>query len=140
MLNRLIAESGSPQAGISWSGDPVRPFVLVERGLVQPHASPEAAALPRALRAEDGTWTGFAARARVLLVNTQLVPDASSPQSIRDLADFRWKGRAAIANPLFGTTTMHVAALFSAWGEREAKAFMDALKANGTKTFAAAPR
>jgi iron(III) transport system substrate-binding protein len=133
VLNRLLAESAHPQADVFWSGDPVRPFVLVERGFVQPYASPEAGALPLALRASDGMWTGFAARARVLLINNTLVPENDTPSSIRDLASPHWKGKAAIANPLFGTTTMHVAALFSAWGEEPAKAFLDQLKANGVR-------
>jgi iron(III) transport system substrate-binding protein len=133
VLNRLLAESGHPQADVFWSGDPVRPFVLVERGLVQPYTSPEAGALPLALRASDGMWTGFAARARVLLINDTLVPENETPRSIRDLASPRWKGKAAIANPLFGTTTMHIAALFSAWGEEPAKAFLGQLKANGVR-------
>ena len=34
VLNRLIAESARPQADVFWSGDPVRPFVLIDRGLV----------------------------------------------------------------------------------------------------------
>lgn len=134
VLNRLIAESANPRADVFWSGDPVRPFVLVKRGLVQPYASPKAAGLPATLRAENGTWTGFAARARVLLVNSNLVPASDTPRSIRDLADPRWKGKAAIANPLFGTTTMHVAALFAAWGDEPAKAFLNELKANGVRT------
>ncbi len=117
VLNRLIAEAKNPQADVFWSGDPVRPFVLVKRGLVEPYVSAQAAGLPAAFKAPDGTWTGIAARARVLLVNRTLVRDAERPSSIRDLADPRFKGRAAIANPLFGTTTMHVAALFSVWGE-----------------------
>jgi iron(III) transport system substrate-binding protein len=133
VLNRLLAESSRPQADVFWSGDPVRPFVLIERGLVQAYASPEASALPAALRAEDGTWTGLAARARVLLVNDALVPENDTPRSIRDLADARWKGKAAMANPLFGTTTMHVAALFSAWGEERGKAFLNELKANDVR-------
>jgi iron(III) transport system substrate-binding protein len=78
-------------------------------------------------------WTGFAARARVLLINNTLVAENETPRSIRDLASPRWKGKAAIANPLFGTTTMHVAALFSAWGEEPAKAFLSQLKANGVR-------
>jgi iron(III) transport system substrate-binding protein len=69
----------------------------------------------------------------VLLINNTLVPENDTPTSIRDLASPRWKGKAAIANPLFGTTTMHVAALFSAWGEEPAKAFLDQLKANGVR-------
>ena len=78
-------------------------------------------------------WTGFAARARVLLVNTDLVDEAERPVSIRDLANPRWRGRTTIANPLFGTTTMHAAALFTVWGEETAKTFFDALMSNDVR-------
>ena len=130
ILNRLMAEADHPQADVFWSGDPVRPFLLDERGLVAPYASPEAAAVPLGFRANDGTWTGIAARARVLLINHELLSSEERPDSIRDLADPRWRGQSAIANPLFGTTTMHVAALAVAWGDEEARAFLDALRDN----------
>jgi iron(III) transport system substrate-binding protein len=107
--------------------------LLVKRGLVQPYLSAAAAGLPDGLRAKDGTWTGFAARARVLLVNKNKVPAGEMPRSIRDLASPRWRAQTAIASPLFGTTTMHVAALFSAWGEVEARRFLEDLKANGVR-------
>lgn len=136
ILNRLIAEAAHPQADVFWSGDPVRPFLLVSRGLVAPYASPEAAAVPPAFRAADGTWTGIAARARVLLVNTDLVPADERPTSLLDLADPRWRGRAAIANPLYGTTTMHVAALATVWGEERTRAFLDELEANDVRVAA----
>jgi iron(III) transport system substrate-binding protein len=133
VLNRLIAESARPQADVFWSGDPVRIFLLIKRGLVEPYASPNAAGMPAAFRATDGAWTGLAARARVLLVNKGRNPGEDLPRSIRDLADARWRGQTAIANPLFGTTTMHAAALFTAWGEEKAKSFFDGLKANGAR-------
>lgn len=133
VLNRLIAEAARPQADVFWSGDPVRPFLLIKRGLVQPYASPNAQGLPAGLRAADGTWTGFAARARVLLVNRRRVPPEQTPRSLQDLVDPKWRGQTAIANPVFGTTTMHVAALFAAWGEPRARSFLDALKANGVR-------
>ncbi len=133
VLNRLIAESARPQADAFWSGDPVRPFLLIKRGLVEFYVSPNAQGLPPGLRAKDGSWTGFAARARVLLVNRKLVAASETPKSIQDLADPKWQGRAAIANPVFGTTTMHAAALFAAWGEERAKAFLDSLKKNGVR-------
>jgi iron(III) transport system substrate-binding protein len=133
ILNRLIAEARQPQADVFWSGDPVRPFLLVKRGLVEPYVSPQAAGLPAGLRAPDGTWTGLAARARVLLVNRDRVGTEPGPRGLADFTDPRWRGRAAIANPLFGTTTMHVAALFAAWGDERAKAFLEALKANDVR-------
>jgi iron(III) transport system substrate-binding protein len=74
-----------------------------------------------------------AARARILLLNRQKVGTEAPPRSIQDLADSRWKGRAAMANPLFGTTTMHVAALFSVWGDERARAFLDRLRSNDVR-------
>lgn len=130
VLNRLIAEADNPQADVFWSGDPVRPFLLVDRGLVEPYASPAAAAIPAQFKADDGTWTGFAARARVLLVNRQRLGERRAPTSVADLVDPQWRGEAAIANPMFGTTTIHVAAWFSRWGEGKAKTFLTALKDN----------
>lgn len=130
VLNRLIAESKNPQADVFWSGDPVRPFLLIDRGLVEPYVSPQSPDIPADFKSADGTWTGFAARARVLLVNRERLGERPAPRSVRDLANPQWRGEAAIANPIFGTTTMHVAAWFSAWGEKEAKAFLNGLKNN----------
>jgi iron(III) transport system substrate-binding protein len=133
VLNRIIAEAQSPRADVFWSGDPVRPFLLIKRGLVEPYVSPKASRIPAGFRAADGTWTGFAARARILLVNTKRLGTSERPRSVRDLADPRWKGQTAMANPLFGTTTMHVAALFAAWGDDAAGKFLDQLKENGVR-------
>jgi iron(III) transport system substrate-binding protein len=133
VLNRLIAEANHPQADVFWSGDPVRPFLLVKRGMVEPYVSPNAAGLPAGLRAPDGMWTGFAARARVLLVNKSKVSAAEMPASIRDLTNEKWRGKATMANPLFGTTTMHVAALFATWGDENARKFLNDLKANALR-------
>jgi iron(III) transport system substrate-binding protein len=135
VLNRLIAEANQPRADVFWSGDPMRPFQLIRRGLVEPYSPKSAASLPAHARDRNGNWTGVSARARVLLINTEEVR-GEVPRSIRDLADPRWKNRIAIANPLFGTTTMHVAALFSAWGEDDAKRFLSAMKANGVRIAA----
>lgn len=130
VVNRLIAEANSPQTDVFWSNDPVRPFLLVKRGMVMPYVSPNAAGIPAPFKATDGTWTGIAARARVLLVNRNKVRPDEKPRSIRDLVDPKWKGQTAIANPLFGTTTMHVAALFAHWGDDKANAFLAAIRAN----------
>src|SRR5207248_4016558 len=77
----------------------------------------------------------FAARARVLLVNTQLVPEAERPTGIQDLTDPKWKGKVGIAKPLFGTTATHAACLFAAWGDDRAKAYFKGLKANGVQVL-----
>ncbi|MBI3202839.1 MAG: extracellular solute-binding protein [Myxococcales bacterium] len=133
VLNRLLTEAPNPQADVFWSGDPMRALVLVEKGLVERYIAPNASAIPEQFRAADGAWTGFAARARVILVNRNRVATGDAPRSIRDLASPQFKGQCAMANPLYGTTTMHVAALFAAWGDADAKAFLQAVKSNGVR-------
>lgn len=133
VLNRLIAEADHPQADVFWSGDPVRPFVLIDNNQVEPYLSSNADGLPENLRAADGTWTGIAARARVLLVNTDLVTPEMMPNSLQNLADPQWRAQTAIANPLFGTTTMHIASLFVIWGDDEAQQFLTSLRENETR-------
>ena len=133
VLNRLVAEASNPQADVFWSGDPVRPFLLVQRNLVEPYASPGARAIPVAFKDPEGRWAGLGARARVLVVNRSKLGRRAAPSSIRDLVQPEWRGEVAIANPLFGTTTMHVAALAALWGEEEARAFLDRLRENGVR-------
>jgi iron(III) transport system substrate-binding protein len=52
---------------------------------------------------------------------------------VMDLLDPRFAGKACIANPLFGTTSMHAAALFTVLGEEKAQAFFEGFTANGGK-------
>lgn len=131
LLNRLIAERARPRADVFWSGDPVRAAVLKARGLSAPYRSRQAADLPALYSDLEGHWTGFSARARVLIYNTELVPESERPESIMDLVDPRFRGQACIANPLFGTTSMHAAALFQALGEQRAREFFEQFVANG---------
>ncbi len=133
VVNRLIAESRNPRADVFWSGDPVRPFLLIQRNLVEPYRSPSAASIPEAFKDADGLWTGCAARARVLLVNRGRLDGRTPPASVRDLASPAWRGEAALANPLFGTTTMHVGALVATWGEEVTRRFLDSVRENGVR-------
>lgn len=133
VLNRLLAEADHPQADLFWSGDPVRQYQLIRRGLVEKFKPHSAHDIPPEYGAADGSWTAIAARARILLVNTENVSADSMPHSVKDLVDPRFRGKVAIANPLFGTTTTHVAALFSAWGDEQAKKYFADLKRNDVR-------
>jgi iron(III) transport system substrate-binding protein len=131
LLNRLIAEQKRPQADVFWSGDPVRAAVLKRRGISAPYRSPAAAGLPPRYSDPEGHWTGFSARARVLVYNREKLAGGQAPASIFDLVDPRFRGQACLANPLFGTTSMHAAALFVALGEPRARQFFEDFAANG---------
>jgi iron(III) transport system substrate-binding protein len=128
ILNRLLAEKDNPQADVFWSGDPVRTIVLKDEGILANINPENAQEIPAHFR--DSTWIGFSARARVLIYNKNLLAEDAVPKSIFDLTNKRYRGVAAIANPLFGTTTFHVAALFSHLGDEKARQFMQQLKDN----------
>ncbi|MEM1178322.1 MAG: extracellular solute-binding protein [Acidobacteriota bacterium] len=117
---------------VLWTEVPV-PLHSLSRSSLRPYAPAEDFNLSRTLRDLNGSWTGLAARAQVLLVNTDLVPDAERPTSILDLGAPQWSGQTAIASPLEGPTALHVAALFTAWGQGRTEAFLDDLKTNGVQ-------
>lgn len=132
LVRRIEEEAATRVRGdVFWNNEILHTLRLKKQGLLSPYRSPSAAGIPAAFVDPDGAWHGFAARARVFIVNTDELPDpAQWPRSLRDLADPRFKGQVAMAKPLTGTTLTHVAALFAAWGEVETRAFLDALDAN----------
>jgi iron(III) transport system substrate-binding protein len=133
VLNRLLEHADHPEADVFWADDPIRPYALVQRGLIEPYRSPEAAGIPAGYKDEKGRWAGVGAQARVLLVNTKLVPESKRPDSVRSLADPRWKGRTAIANPLHGSTLAQMAALEARLGADEMQQLIDALQHNDVR-------
>ena len=122
VMNRLLAEKNNPQADVYWANEPVRAEVLKRRGVAA------AREIPDTFKDPDGYWTGFSARARLLVVGASV---KDPPSSVAAYTDPRWKGKGVIANPLFGTTAVHAAALFSLWGEDKARRFFRDMKANG---------
>ncbi len=128
LVNRLLAERDRPRADVFWNNEVVQTIRLKNEGVLQPYVSLARGAIPGAYKDTDGYWTGFAARGRVIIYNTDLVQDP--PQSIQDFLDPAWKGKAAMARPLFGTTATHAAALFELWGDEKARAFFQGLKDN----------
>jgi iron(III) transport system substrate-binding protein len=133
LANRLLAEKARPQADVFWSNEPVRTLVLKSRGVLASYRSPSAEGIPQALVDPDGYWTGFSARIRVLAYNTRVVKAEDAPQSVFDLVDPKWKGQVAIADPRFGSTSFHVAALYVAAGDEKMDEFFRRLKANGVR-------
>jgi len=133
LANRLLAEKNNPQADVFWSNEPVRTLVLKERGVLRAYQSPAAADIPSIFKDPSGLWTGFAARVRVIAYNTKNVTEGDAPKSVLELANAKWKGQVAIADPRFGSTSFHVAALYVALGDEKADDFFRRLKANGVK-------
>jgi len=133
LANRLLAEKGRPQADVFWSNEPVRTLVLKSRGVLAPYQSANADGISAVLMDPEHFWTGFSARIRVIAFNTSLVKVEQAPRSVFDLADPQWKDQVAMADPRFGSTSFHVAALYALAGDAKMDDFFRRLKQNGVR-------
>ncbi|MFO0791777.1 MAG: extracellular solute-binding protein [Pirellulales bacterium] len=130
LAQAIMAEKERPRCDLFWNNEILNTLRLEKAGLLRPYNSPAAAAFPAEDRSAKNLWFGFAARARVLIVNTNQIPPDRLPKSIRDLTDTQWYERCGIAKPLFGTTATHATCLFAAWGDNAAKEFFHSVKRN----------
>ncbi len=133
LAEAILAEAQRPRCDVFWNNEILNTLRLQQQGLLEEYHAPAAQDFPAAFRSAKGAWYGFAARARVLVVNTKLLAPDQRPDSIEDLADPRWRGKAAIAKPLFGTTATHAACLFAYWGDDRAMDFFRRVKSNETR-------
>lgn len=131
LVDQIIAERAQPIADVFWNDEILQTIRLQKLGLLQPHAWNVEAGYPIDMQATDGTWCGFAARARVLLVNTRKLADPSDyPQTVDELADPKWKQNCGIARPLVGTTATHAAVIREMKGEAAALQWFTAVAEN----------
>lgn len=132
----LEREADHPRCDVHWNNEPLASVRLARAGIYTQLRSPLGDAFPANTRPENRMWQGFAARARVLIVNTLLVKDAERPRRLLDLTHERWNSWVAIAKPFFGTTATHAASLSAALGSDWARDFFTKLKANKVNVVA----
>ncbi len=134
LVNRLITEKNKPLADVWWSGEIAQTILLKDEGVLAPYDSPEGALIPDVYVDPEHYWTGFGGRARVCLVNTELLSPEDYPSSIFDLLDEKYPAdQIAIAYPVFGTTATQAAALYAVLGPTEAAQFFTALNQRGVR-------
>ena len=122
LANEIIRNAKRPRADLFWNNEILHTIRLQKLGLLEPIESPHRDRLPADFVSPDGFWYGFAARARVLIVNTELMPDVEQrPNSFFDLADKKFAGKCTLAKPLFGTSATHAAVMFDSLGEDKAE-------------------
>jgi iron(III) transport system substrate-binding protein len=141
LFEDLVREARKPRCDVHWNNEILATIRLQRLGILEPYQSPAAAPFPKVFRASDHTWTAFAARARVLLLNTKLlrengIAEADWPRSLLDLTQPRWQNQLAMSKPVAGTSATQAACLFQAWGKNRARDWYLKLKANGVRLTA----
>jgi len=129
----LVKDKDRPRCDVFWNNEILSTIRLRRQGLLEPYDSPSSVPYPASAKDKDHYWTAFAARARVLLVNTNLVKDVDRPRSLLDLTAEKWKGRVAMARPQFGTSATQAACLFEVLGPEKAKKYYHDLRTNGVQ-------
>jgi iron(III) transport system substrate-binding protein len=130
LFNRVVAERGRPRCDVFWNNEVLRTVALKRLGLLQAYTSPSARDIPDGFKDRAAYWAGFAARARVIVFNTNLLTSATAPHSIFELAQPPWRRRTAMSYPLFGTMATHGAALFAHLGNDKARSYFQSLRDN----------
>jgi iron(III) transport system substrate-binding protein len=131
LVLEISREKDRPRCDVHWNNEILGTILLDRQDLLEPFASPASAPYPSFAKSKHDTWHAFAERARVLLVNNNLVPKSEDrPRRLLDLTDPRWKGKVVMAKPNFGTSATQAACLFEVLGRDKAKEFYLDLKKN----------
>ena len=134
LVNRLIAEKSNPLADVWWNGEFAQTILLKEKGVLMPYDSKSTSDIPIHFRDPENYWAGIAGRARVIIINTELVGVEDYPGGMKDLLNTKWPAnKVAIPLPLFGTTATHAAALYAVLGPPEVKDFFQQVKDRGVR-------
>ena len=159
LANRLLAERAHPQADVFWGNEELRTRQLAARdvfratngwaafgyrsrrlvvntNLVALGSAPASGAVGRAPRQtfatavtdSRGPVPAAAALADEASAGTRV--GARAPQTLLELTNAAWRGKIALAYPMFGTTATHFLALRQQWGESNWLAWCRALAAN----------
>lgn len=159
---RIRAESNRPRADIFWSSEAFATARLAADRLLRPVPTAMIGRWPAAHRDPDGRWIAFAARARVVAYRSDrevVVPETWAAFADPALRANKASGNGgdpciAIADPRFGTTRGHIAALDAVWSAARSNAtsateqvtspswesptlerWIDGLRANGVRVL-----
>jgi iron(III) transport system substrate-binding protein len=130
LANQIVAEGEASPADVFLTENSPAMSLVQSKGLLTKLDGPTLLDVPANYRADDGTWTGFAARSTVLVYNTDQVKPADLPESLLDLAEPEWKGKVSFS-PTGADFQAIVSAVLSLEGEARTKEWLAGLKRNG---------
>ena len=131
LANEIIQLADRQRCDLFWNNEILHTLRLKNNDLLVPYECDAMKHFPDQFVSPDSEWFGFAARARVLLVNKELLDDPQQwPDSIQDLVDPKWKRRCGAAKPLFGTSASHAAVIYTQLGDQAGDDFFESLAEN----------
>ena len=122
LIERAIAENrtGTVTADVL---DAFSFKILQNKGMLQPFATPEAAAYPEGYKDPKNHWLTLYCAYNVMSYNTKLVAAADAPKDWEDLLHPRWKGKLGIDDQDY----YWYAGMLKYWGEEKGRKYMENL-------------
>jgi iron(III) transport system substrate-binding protein len=117
LVNRLLQEKDNPQCDVFWNNEEFRTRQLLTRGIFR----------------DTNSWAQLGYRTRRMVINTNLLPLDKAPKTFSEVTNAQWRGKVALAYPIFGTTSTHFFAWRQSWGDEHWQAWCRALVANHPK-------
>ncbi len=131
---QLLEEGDRSPAEVFFSQDAGALEALQNAGLLAALPDSTLTKVDSIHRSDDGTWVGTSGRARVLLYNEDLVPEAELPTGVLQLTDPKWKGQVGIA-PTNASFQSFVTAMRVTLGEDAAEKWLSDMVANDVQRF-----
>ena len=121
LVNQLKLEKDDPHCDVFWNNELLGTMDLASEGVLEPYKGTGYERIPAQYKDDAGRWTGFAARMRVWIVNQEKAPrgKVEVPTEVVGRIFEKIVERAAIANPLYGTTFTHFCLLWQRLGRVE---------------------
>jgi len=130
LINKLRIEGKKTGADLFISNDAGGLQVAGKLGLLTKMPDEIVKPIAANYRAQDNSWVGLSARARVLVVNTNKSADTGFINSVFDLADPKLKGKVGLTNSSNGSFIAGVTVYQQAAGDKKTLAWLDGLAAN----------
>ncbi|GIG53860.1 extracellular solute-binding protein [Demequina activiva] len=134
-LAALLQEEGdATPADVYFAQDAGALGAVAKAGLVATLPEDISSAVDAGHTSTDGSWVGVTGRARVFVIDSEQVDQASAPTTAAELTDPEWSGQVGIA-PTNASFQSFVTALRVLEGEDAARAWLEDMVANDVQIY-----
>lgn len=134
-LAALLQEEGdATPADVFFAQDAGALGAVAKAGLVATLPEDISGAVDAGHTSTDGSWVGVTGRARVFVIDSEQVDEASAPSTVAELTDPQWSGQVGIA-PTNASFQSFVTALRVLEGEDVAREWLEGMVANDVQLY-----
>ncbi|MGH8912592.1 MAG: iron ABC transporter substrate-binding protein [Acidimicrobiia bacterium] len=134
LATTLVAEGEATPADVFWAQDPAFIGGIAKEGMLATLPDDILSLVPERFADGNGHWVGITGRARVLVVNTDLVGEDELPATVWELTEPEWQGRLGVA-PTNGSFVAFVTGMILAEGEERTREWLEGIAANDPVIF-----